>query len=423
LQTSIISLYEILATCCLLLSAFITIAVIKKNPGHICVPFLVMHLVFYFFPFYQFLDGGDIYYSIFSLYGVLPSTYQVAELLCFLAINFLLMSVCFYIFIPKFSPLFIQQQRISFKSLKIILIGVVIIFLLFEAFTNLDTYNLVYFFTPARKDIGLSGMERALLSIFPVLAAVILFNSPKSLLRFIPLLLCLLLIIFVLGQRRQIIMLLSFCIIYNYRNHIFLTKEHVIKVFSWLAGVAAMVIPISWYSRTYFTRMANDSWRDNNLLEIRSPLELLLGSSTNGFESLFLQQKYVQMGIIEPLHSTKFALFSLIPRALYPNKPMSIPASIASDAGTTGSTSTFFMSEIFTDYYLTMPLVSILFCYLYSKLDSIKTKGFPGFIFYILLWSNSVQLFKNGWASVFPFYVVGFALIFLFFNNIKRIKI
>lgn len=403
----------------LFISLFFILAILKKNPCHICLPFLVLHLVFYFYPFVDYLGESNLYYSIFNDYQVAPSRIFVAQVFCFLSANFLLMSVLFYLFTPKFTPIEMKTTNIQFRKLKLIFISILLFYILAKGFAraNLD---LVYYFSPARKDIGFSGMERALLSILPICLAVILFNEPKKLFGFLLFFLIIILIIFVLGQRRQIIMAFSFCILFNYRHYIFQSVSRLRRIFTYLSASAICIIPASWYARTYFTRLKNNTWNDVNLLEIRSPTELLFGSSSKGFESLFLQQKYLELGVLDFLHSTQFAMFSIIPRAFFDDKPKSIPATIAYDAGTVGSTSSFFMSEVFTDFYIATPLACTVFCFVYSKLDILRTKGSVGFVCYLLLLSNSVQLYKNGWSSVVPFYALSFTLLFFLFLKIPQ---
>jgi hypothetical protein len=197
------------------------------------------------------------------------------------------------------------------------------------------------------------------------------------------------------------------------------SRQRATYIFSWLAALAVTIVPLAWYLRTYSTRLLNDTWNASSLLEIRSPLDLILGSSTKGFESLFLQSDHIANGALSLFHSSKFALLSFVPRALLPDKPKSIPAAIAEYNGTEGSTSTFFMSEVFTDFSLAMPLFSVVFCFIYSQLDKLRSKGLTGFVIYLVLWSNSVQLYKNGWASSFPFYCLAFSLVFIFFYKAK----
>ena len=399
----------------LLFSAIFVLLIVKKNPFHLSVPFLILHLIFYYYPFFQYILGPERYYSIFVDYNVWPSNHDVALLLCFSAVNFLFMSFLFFIFSSKQAGWRPQQYRISSVKTKLILILSIIFLLLYQAYASFDSQSLLYLFSPARKELELSGAQRALLSIFPVLLAVIMFNERKRIEHFIPIFIVILLIIFVLGQRRQMIMILLFCIAFNFREYIYISRRRATYIFTLAAALAVAIVPLAWYLRTYSTRLLNERWQGANLLEVRSPLELIFGSSTKGFESLFLQSEYLANGAISTLHSSKFAILSIVPRFIFDEKPTSIPAAIALHRGTVGSTSTFFMSEVITDYYLAVPFFSIMFCFMYSQLDKLRTRGLTGFVFYLLLWSNSVQLFKNGWASSIPFYVLSFLLIMIFF--------
>ena len=195
----------------LLISAVLMFLIVKKNPFHLSIPFLTLNLLFYFYPFFQFVLGGERYYSIFVQYNVWPSKELVALMLCFAAINFLFMAFLFLIFSSKQDGWKPVQYKIVGVKTKFIVILSVILILLFQAYENFESQSLIYLFSPARKALELSGAQRAMLSLFPVLFAVIMFNEKKRLRNFIPIFLIILLVVFVLGQRRQIIMICLFC--------------------------------------------------------------------------------------------------------------------------------------------------------------------------------------------------------------------
>lgn len=406
------------------LSLILLIRIAQINPLSLCIPFVALHLIFYMPSFYIFLAGSDSTYSIFYQYSIMPFKSDVIFWLFFISVNLAWMTMIFYLTIKEHTPRSLPKLDIPFYKIKFLILLLITGFIIADSISRYSGSSLIYLFSPSRKELGFSGFDRALISLVPIVFAIMIFNTKQSIYRFIFLTSCLLLIIFILGQRRQIIMLLLFCIAFNWRRELFqMSRLSIIWFLGSLALFAALIIPASWYLRTFSTRQSRGEVITQNLLEIRSPIELLFGSSTKGFESLFLQLHYLEIGVLKEFHSLKFAVMSIIPRSILEDKPSSIVAEIAHDAGTSGSTSAFFMSETITTFGIFTPFFLTIFAFLYAFLDKLQFYSRAGLVVFICFWANSIHLFKNGWSSVISFYFLLFILIFILLSSLRRLRI
>jgi len=405
-------------------SIFISILELRSKPWKITPLLVVMHGVFYFWPFYDFiLEINSLEYSYFSYFNLTP-TIQDAKLYLFLSsISMFTLAFVSYVNVVVVLPIKIRNQK-QFGNLEVYILATSIAILVAMAARNFSG-DLLVFFSPSRKSLSLSGYERKLLFVAPcLLLYVFRFSQLYTLKKFTVVGLFCLLIVFILGQRRDIAALMLFFILLIKSDGLFNVRKSI--KFQYRAALFfTTLIPTLWYARSFFTQLGRG---DDiiNPLSLRNPIELIFGSSTTGFASYFLQQRHIDLGNIKLFHSLEQMFLVVIPRSIYPDKPSTIPQVIKFSENDIGNISNFFINEAYMNFhgglFIFIAFLGVCFntLFKYSKDDNGNFSGF-----YLFCFANIILLFKNGWSDYIVTITMFFALLIfirVFFGKLLRVR-
>lgn len=411
-----------------LLIFFLSIRLLRKNIMDFCGIFIVLFLVFFAFPAWDFILGGRFFGN--EIVGfIIQDNYSDNVYKLFFLSNLTAMFFSLgYIFVENRK----KNERYSMKTilslnniiflknryyLTITIAVLLWLVVFFISFRNYG-YNLVLFFSPSRKD---SVFESTYISFFYKNIPIFIFFAKvirDYLYRGKVTFSCLVLFLFPLltsltsGQRREIInfIILSVVFLIQLResqlssNELIKTKSHYTRKRIFLLGIFGVVlIPVLWWSRVFFTQIQrNDSVRINPL-ELRGIGELIFGSSSGGFLTLLLGDLHQKTFEIPYFYSLVFLITSFIPRSLFANKPLILNRLWQIDFNLTGNPSLFFINETIINFgafsFLFSFLVGSVLSLLTSKLDFSKRIDFR--IVSIIILSNSITFFKNGYTQFF----------------------
>ena len=161
-------------------------------------------------------------------------------------------------------------------------------------------------------------------------------------------------------------------------------------------AIGLATVPLAWYLRNWSASLVEG--RDVNVFEIRSMLELLMGSPSTAFPTFVVIYDYVAKFGAQP--GTFFLqLFSTpIPRAWWPDKPGDIDAVLQTTYGLSENPSTFWMGEFYFNYGVFGVFASGVAGYLLTRIH--LSSATSGNLYYraiaVLIFAYSITMFKNG---------------------------
>lgn len=408
---------EVIAIFCLIINIisiiFSTIE-ISKHPWKISPILVILHGVFYIWPFYDFIfELNRLEYAYFEYFNLKPSTEYAVFYLFISSVCIFILSITSYANITFTSCEAKKKYEYSYSYFKVIFVILILVILVFFSARNFDG-DLITFFTPARKAIDISGYERKLLFVLPCITLLIFrFCKAYTLFRFIVLAIICFAIVSILGQRRDLsaLILFSTFLVMYYK----LPNLNYSKKLQRRAGIILVIcIPSLWYARSYFTQLGRGQ-DIINPFTLRNPIELIFGSSTTGFSSFFLQQKHLDSGAIEFLHSIKQLLGVAIPRIIYEDKISTIPQTIKFAEKDNGNISNFLINEFFINFQGFIFPIFLFFAITINEFYK-KSVDVVGNItpMYFFCFANIILLFKNGWSdfivTIMMFYILFFIL-------------
>lgn len=397
---------------------------LRRHPWKLLPVLVILHLMFFMYPFYDFILGEKVLeYHYFSYFGLFPDKGMAIVYLSIVTISLVIMSSVSFLNINLGTLRFNNGDINPYNFKKFTFIILVVITGIIVLYANRNfTGSLYLFFSPARKELFLSGYERKFLFILPCLVITLYkFSNLYNKKFFLLYVLFGILIVSILGQRRDLI---NFCIfsflIYNYD---FLKDLKFSKKIQLYSGVFFItLIPLLWYARVIFTQIIRHGEITINPFTLRGPVELIFGSSTTGFMSFFLQQKYMDLGVIDKFHSIYQMLFVPIPRLFLDSKPSTIPQLIKMAEQDTGNISNFFINEFYMNFglffFIGVLVFSIILNWLYF---SMKDSNGDFNVIYLFLFCNLILLFKNGWSD-YIITVILYVLLFYFFVLINKVS-
>jgi len=320
------------------------------------------------------------------------------------------LTVCFFL-LP-----WIGFNTSNYKHIKVNSLLKYILYLLLFAivFSLINNFNSDYFyqlFLPSRKE-GLiqSGYQKLFLVSLPAILLVFAYVRDGNV-RLTALLG--LLILFITGQRRIIInfLLLALTLWIFIRNN----SKIQIRRFVLIGTLLVLLIPGLWYARSYTTQIQNNRSEIINPLSTRSPLELIWGSSSSGFETMCYLEAFEDNIDFLPLHSFQYISASFIPRSVLPDKPLSITMQIKEDMGLAGNPSIFFTNEML----LNGGVLGVILAFFVGGMLRVLIDLW-GWKFEIFALANVITLFKNGF-SYFITEVIFVFLLLLFFSFLSNV--
>lgn len=401
-----------------------TLIIFYKNPLDFGAIFQLLFLVFFVPAFWNYTFDLNLFvYEFFNYYEVFPTQeevlyYHITTLIIMWAFEF------------GYSMQRYTKVKVSDRTETSKLKGQIVQIILFSIWTGITLYgfsgyngNLIMFFSPARKTIYTSGY---LISIVVIIPATLIYlnrfvrqsSKTTSTILLIVYSFALILTQMSLGQRREIINGLVYIVLI-----LMLSSKKLVSSSSsfkinrtmkrrvvFLGLFVAALIPILWYARTYSTQLQ----RGGDIImpwQIRGWFELLFGSSTTGFETSFIVSDFTEQYGSFTLHSVIFMATIFIPRAIFPNKYMSITKTMQFTFGIEGNMSIFFVNEIFFNFSYFGFIVSFLFGYYISKFYNkrIRSNQINQSVYAIVLLSQVILLFKNGFAQ----YIIMIVLYFI----------
>lgn len=385
------------------------------NPYNLATVILSLHVVFYVLPaldrIYQL---GIFSFQLFS-YDYRSEHYWPL----FNSVNRHIIFFCLpFLFFPKGS---IYRARIDLASNKrrIIFIAAAQIFWVLTVGSlqsKLDS-SLLELFVPSRKQ-GLitSGYQKLFLIYLPW---VLSLTTDKRKVRIRGIFdIQTFLTVLLTGQRRFII---SF-IIYLILRYLAESRKNNIRMVSAAFGGALLIsVPGFWYLRSYFTQLSRGSV-EVNPLSTRSPIDLIFGSSSSGYETLLFFDLFAEKLSIGYLSSFFYIFTSYVPRSLWLGKPMSIPNIIKLKMGWMGNPSVFLGNELHLNFgvygFVFSTVLAIIILTLVHVLASRDR------VYLLMVFPFSIALFKNGFSYFLTEYLL-FVLVYAAaksFCGFKRIN-
>lgn len=381
----------------LLLALALAIEIFRRDPLNLVIPLAGMHFMFYFFPFFDYTsDFPSLDYQLSLYFGLAIERSEALYYLLHMSTLFLVfLAASLFTFKRPLNQMY--QTKISNIAAKKILLTILLVLLIAAAYAKFNG-SLLLFFTPARKPLELSGYHRKLLVILPMIIAFLHLYQKRSFLGFVAFTVLMLPVLSILGQRREIVVFILFAAMVNYK-HLLNTRKIVLRFYTMVSAAVFVAVPVSWYARAYSTQLLRGGF-EVNPLTIRSPVELIFGSSTTGFESIFLQLRHWELGNIEFAHSFLMLISAPIPRAIWPDKIMSIPQTIKLHEQDIGNISSFFLNEFTFSFGIALSyLAVIVFAWLLQKINSLRSRRPLSDLIFIFAFANSILLFKNGWSD------------------------
>lgn len=403
------------------ISIVLAVLELRLHPWKILPVLVILHILFFFWPFFDFILGfNKLEYSYFSYFGLKATVTDAKFYLLVSSLSVFIISLTSYFnVVYKLRKNFIYNGYVWHSNIKVLFVLLFVCCLVLLASRNFSGEWFV-FFSPARKDLNISGYERKLLFVAPcLLLYFVRFSRFYTIRNFILIVLFSIMVVAILGQRRDIaaLLLYSFLLIkYDSLSNLKFSRKFQVR-----AGLFFVtLIPSLWYARSFFTQLGRGG-EIINPLTLRGPLELIFGSSTTGFASFFLQQRHLDSGAIETLHSIKQILGVAIPRSIYPDKLSTIPQVIKLEENDIGNISNFFVNEMFMNFFGLFPIFIFVFSVAMNTFYK-YAKDQGGFLSgtYLFCFANVILLFKNGWSD-YLITVVMFAILIKLFNIEKYI--
>ena len=162
-----------------------------------------------------------------------------------------------------------------------------------------------------------------------------------------------------------------------------------------LAG-GAMLVPILWYTRVYFT--AADQGKVVDPMEIRSFSDILLGSPATGYPTLVLIRDYVTQIGPDAFYTPIYLLGAVVPRFIWPDKPIQIDKILETHYGLMENPSAFWFGELFYSFASGAIIVALILGFAMFKMAH-ATYMSPSIIVRtigVVIFMQSVTFYKNG---------------------------
>ena len=394
--------------------------------------FVLMYIILYvpvFWDIYLKKYYFNYTYKIVYEFGMTTSNYIITKMnvICFLII------LCFYLgFNVKIANknhmnLFESKQRAKIKFLSnrylILQLFLLIVWLLIilKSISNYEG-NLLLFFSPSSKTVYSSSyikcisfaISRLMFNLricrdsirYHKIKPSIIFYMAVILMSVVP-----------TGQRREIIdaiiyILIVVIYVLNQQNHEkYFNKQMLKKIIKTLSFSLLFVI-VLWYSRVYFTQLQNGN-RLDNLFQIRSPFQILYGSSATGYPTMLSMYKFFENSKMPYLRNVIYVLTSFIPRSIYASKLTPLTEYMQIKTGLDSNLSLFYTGDLYYTFGYFSVFVSFLFGVCLSKIynqskskDNIRYSYISIFIF-----SKIILLFKNGLAEFIIIFVFSYIII------------
>lgn len=416
---------------------------LNKKPFDIGTILVLLSILFYFFPAWDFYFGGQLFSLNILNYRVGYENDTEGLYLIFMTT---LIMVAFYIF--YFVTTYINKKQINievefkvnYHNLRIaqFIILMVWIFVFLYSFSRYDQ-NILLFFAPSRKEgIFDSAYLLLLYKLLPVAFVMLrIFREylEDGKIKKITYLILLfpLMAYMTTGQRREIInfILLIVLLLIHFKfdrkklaNKFRISKYYRKKIYQ-IGFMSVLLIPVLWWGRVIFSQLQRN---DSNIIppwERRGFLELLFGSSSGGFRTLLLGLEYQELFGLTWGYSLYFFITSFIPRSLLEDKPQIINKLWQDGFGLTGNPSTFYINEMYINFGISSIFFSAIFgmllAYIYHKLYN--SPNILHNLYSFIIFSNVITLFKNGFIQFIintgmAIIIIGIPLIFV----MKRTK-
>lgn len=326
--------------------------------------------------------------------------------------------------------------KLNHHRLKIVktLLIIVLVVVLYNAFL-IYGYGIDTFFSMARKNTLTGTWQRMLIAFLPAPIFGLEYiqeiqESGKIKSKLIIYAIALLFIIMVLGQRRELINLFIFMVLLFMDAKVnkfykFNTKEirkKTRKYMIFLGIIIVFLIPITWYMRSYSTQL--QFGKIVNPFEKRGWLELLFGSGSSGLQTSIILDGYSEQYGLPTLPSIKLMLTYFIPRSVYSDKSEVLTSYVKNTLNTSGNLSVFYINDVWFNFYLFSPFISILIGFLIKILvkpikrsEDIFNK-ISGYMAFALI----ISLFKNGYVQYFFSYLI-FIIIWTIAKRFSIVKL
>lgn len=408
-----------LVICIQLLLLVLALMNIFKKPFDIGTIMVLLYMIFYALPAWDFYFQGDLFLKTIQNY---PVGYENDNEGLYLIFVSTLIILAFYIGYLLIGKLFCKESKIKYtykidyKKYKLVISGLLTLWfaIFLYSFSNYDQ-SLLLFFSPSRKEgVFESGYIGTLyllipLSLFIIKALKDYINLGKIKVNTLLLVLPVIAIYMTSGQRREILNLLIFLMALlthlgveklQKRKKINSTKYKRKKIIQ-LGVLSVILIPVLWWGRVVFTQLQRNSTDIIMPWNRRGFLELLFGSSSGGFKTLLLGLEHKEFYEIEWGHSIYFFISSIIPRSLMENKPILMNIMWQRDFGLQGNPSTFYINEMYLNFGLLSILISAVFgivlSFFYNKFYN--SKSIVKNVFAYLIFSEVILLYKNGFTQ------------------------
>lgn len=176
------------------------------------------------------------------------------------------------------------------------------------------------------------------------------------------------------------------------------TKSKAILGLAMLTG-GAMLVPVLWYTRVYFT--AADQGKFVDPTEIRSFTDILLGSPATGYPTLVLIRDYVIRTGSDAFYIPTYLLGAVIPRFIWPGKPMQLDAILEEYYRLMENPSAFWFGELFYSFGSAAILAALVLGFAMFKVAHAASMS-PSIIIRtigVVVFMQSVTFYKNGFAQ------------------------
>lgn len=389
-----------------------------NRPANVVALLQIFNIIFFLLPAINIYYSGEVF-SISHIYGIIKFDYKFFHILYF---YIFILATAIVLGVSKTrrisNPIYYSSNKITLLlQFFLITLWLLMIADLFSQYTN-SIWN---FLLPSRKALLMSGVERVLITSIPLALFTysVIFN--KSKLRVYLYATMIIASSFVLGQRREILsgLIFIFTLPYIYSSNRKIINKEFRKTIAIIGLVILILIPLSWYGRVLSTQLQRSGEILVNPTSLRSPLELVFGSFATGYESFLIFEKYTESGVIHRGDSVKYASSALIPRAIYPSKPMHPTQKIKLSLNHEGNISIFFITELFFNFYYFAIPVLFLILFLLCRLNNFLIDSY--LFISIFLLSQVAYIFKNGLFQFLPsaFIYISLAALFIKLSSLK----
>lgn len=411
---------------------------LMKKPFDIGTIMVLLSILFYFFPAWDFYFGGSLFTDIIVNYRI--GIENDSEGIYLIFITTLIMATFYFGYLVigyliKEKRIFNFSYRIDIQKYRlakrIILLTWLIVFI--YSFSRYDQ-SILLFFSPSRKQgVFESAYIGSVYKILPVSFFIIevikdFFERGKIKRKTLLLVIFPILAYMTTGQRREIINLII--LVVTLLIHIKIEGKDEVsknkslkykrkKIFQ-LGFLSILLIPILWWGRVVFSQLQRNSTEIIAPWKQRGFMELIFGSSSGGFKTLLLGLEHKEKFDVPWGYSIYFFLSSFVPREIMPNKPLIINRLWQIDLDLSGNPSIFFINEMYINFGISSIVFSMIFgmtlSYIFNKLY--KSNNLIKNIYSFIIFSNVITLFKNGFvqftiSTLMTIIIIGFPCNFI----------